>query len=49
MYETNKYEGMIAETVGIKGYNGDTVFTTTQNLAQWCTMILIYHAISEHI
>ena len=26
MYETNKYEGMIAETVGIKGYNGDTVF-----------------------
>jgi carboxymethylenebutenolidase len=26
MYETNKYEGMIAETVGVKGYNGDTVF-----------------------
>ncbi|PZC50418.1 MAG: carboxymethylenebutenolidase [Chloroflexi bacterium] len=26
MYETNKYEGMIAETVGIKGYNGDTVY-----------------------
>ena len=27
MYETNMYEGMLAETISIRGYNNDPVYT----------------------
>jgi len=47
LYQTNMYEGMIAETVNIQGHNGDLInayFARPLGLASFPGVVLIHHA-----
>lgn len=47
MYQTNQYEGMIAETVGVRGHNGDMInayYAHPIGAGPFPGMVIIHHA-----